>query len=57
MRDFAAAPVPGRPKGADLAMSLVRRRRDAADPAMTFVRNLMFRQARLTVQAARSASA
>ncbi|MFT4099294.1 MAG: LysR family transcriptional regulator [Rhodoblastus sp.] len=57
MRDFAAAPVPGRPKGADLAMSLVWRRRDALDPAMTFVRNLMFRHAREAVRAARDATA
>ena len=56
-RDFATAPVPGRPKGADLAMSLVWRRRDAQDPAMTFIRNLMFRQAREAVQTARAATA
>lgn len=53
MRDFAFAPVPGRPKGADLSMSLVWRRRDAADPAMTFVRNLMVRHAGAVVRAAR----
>ena len=57
MRDFATAPVPGRPKGAELAMSLVWRRRDAQDPAMTFVRNLMFRQAREAVQTARAMTA
>lgn len=57
MRDFAIAPVPGRPKGADISMSLVWRRRDAADPAMTFVRNLMVRHAAATVRAARAATA
>ena len=41
----------------DLAMSLVWRRRDALDPAMTFIRNLMFRQAREAVQAARARAA
>ncbi len=57
MRDFATAPVPGRPKGAELAMSLVWRRRDALDPAMTFVRNLMVRHAAAAVRAARAATA
>ncbi|MEI2734074.1 MAG: LysR family transcriptional regulator [Rhodoblastus sp.] len=57
MRDFAAAPVPGRPRGADISMSLVWRRRDAADPAMTFVRNLMVRHAAAAVRAARAATA
>ena len=57
MRDFATAPAPGRPKGADLSMSLVWRRRDALDPAMTFVRNLMFRYAAAAVRAARAATA
>lgn len=55
MRDFASAPVPGRPKGTDLSMSLVWRRRDALDPAMIFVRNLMLRHARSAAQAARTA--
>ena len=61
MRDFAAAPLPGRPKKsgerADISMSLVWRRRDALDPAMTFVRNLMVRQAAAAVRAARAGAA
>lgn len=61
MRDFAIAPIPGRPKKsgerADISMSLVWRRRDAVDPAMTFVRNLMVRHAAAAVRAARAATA
>lgn len=61
MRDFVAAPVPGRSRKsgerADIAMSLVWRRRDAADPAMTFVRNLMVRHAAAAVREARAATA
>ena len=54
MRDFVAVPVPGRARGADISMSLVWRRRDALDPAMTFVRNLMVRRAAAAVRAARA---
>lgn len=61
MRDFSTAPVPGRPRKpgerADISMSLVWRRRDAVDPAMTFVRNLMVRHAAAAVRAARAATA
>ena len=53
MREFAVAPVPGRLRAGALAMSLCWSRRHAADPAMTFVRNLLIRQAREIARAAR----
>ncbi|MFV0281026.1 MAG: LysR family transcriptional regulator [Rhodoblastus sp.] len=63
MHGLACCPVPGLPRisgrpraGAAanaISMSLVWRRRDTADPAMTFVRNLLFRHAAAIVRAAR----
>lgn len=57
MRDFAAAPVPGRPRVDSLSMSLVWHRRHSGDPAMTFVRDLLIRHAGAAVREARGAMA
>lgn len=53
MREFAAAPAPVRTAATDLSMSVVWHRRHADDPAMTFVRQVLFRSAAAAVKAAR----
>ena len=57
MREFATTPAPGRPRVEGISMSLVWHRRHAADPAMTFVRDLLIRQAAADLRAARAAAA
>jgi DNA-binding transcriptional LysR family regulator len=57
MREFASAPTPVRGKAGDLAMSLVWHRRHAADPAMTFARQMLVRHAAAAVRAARGQAA
>ncbi len=53
MRDFAVAPAPVRSAATDLSMSVVWHRRHADDPAMIFVRQVLFRSAAAAVKAAR----
>jgi DNA-binding transcriptional LysR family regulator len=62
MREFTCAPVPGRPRGDDVArslalsMSMAWHRRHEADPALTFVRAQLVRHSAAATREARKAT-